>query len=207
MGKSEKFKNRRQIKWCGLHTGTSHPNQECFQQKSGNKYKDYSTFDGRNSEKHETYVVDSTAVDCKSCCCSNGKIAKKTNESEVKYSPPPGIGFSFVYCHLPLSHQADGFQMLVNSGSSNHFVDPNLIRGVACRMQDYTEMNPPMEMKAAGPNTLFGTAQGIILVVVSDTQDVCRAVKFPIVFVPGLTRNLFSTALAGEKVVKTIFTK
>ena len=43
-----------------------------------------STVDGRESEEHETYVVDSTIVDCKSCCC-NGKIAKKSNESEVEY--------------------------------------------------------------------------------------------------------------------------
>ena len=31
------------------------------------------------------FVVDSTTVDCKSCCCSKGKIAKKYNESEVGY--------------------------------------------------------------------------------------------------------------------------
>ena len=43
-----------------------------------------STVDGRNSEKHETCVVDRTTVDCKSCCCSNGKIATKSNESEAE---------------------------------------------------------------------------------------------------------------------------
>ena len=40
-----------------------------------------------------------------------------------------------------------------------------------------------------------------------DTQDVCRAVKLPIVLVPGLGKYLFSTALAAQKGVKTIFTK
>ena len=64
-----------------------------------------------------------------------------------------------------------------------------------------------MEIKAAGHNTLFGTAQGILLVVVRNTQDACRAVKLPIVLVPGFGRNLFSTALAAQKGVKTIFTK
>ena len=92
-------------------------------------------------------IVDSTTVDCKSCCCSNSKIAKKSNESEVKYSPPPGIGFSFACCHLLLSHQADGFQMLVDSGSSKHFGDPKLTRGIESRMLDYTEMNPPIKLK------------------------------------------------------------
>ena len=98
------------------------------------------------------------AVDCKSCCCRNGKIAKKSNESEVEYSTPPGIGFSFACCHPSLFHQADVFQMLVDSGSSKHFVDPKFTRGVESRMLDYTEINPSMEVKAAGHNTLFGIA-------------------------------------------------
>ena len=58
-----------------------------------------------------------------------------------------------------------------------------------------------------GHNTLFDTAQGILLVVVRDTQDVCRIVKLPIVLVPDLGRNIFSTALAAQKGVKTIFSK
>ena len=97
--------------------------------------------------------------------------------------------------------------MLVDSGSSKHFADPKLIHGVDSRMQDYVETNPPMEIKVAGHNTLFGTAQDILLVVARDTQGVCRTVKLPIVLVPGLGRNLFSTALAAQKCVKTIFTK
>ncbi|CAN0314394.1 unnamed protein product [Ascophyllum nodosum] len=64
-----------------------------------------------------------------------------------------------------------------------------------------------MEIKAAGHITLFGTAQGTLLVVVRDTQDVCRTVKLAIVLVPGLGRNLSSTAMAAQKGVKTVFTK
>ena len=192
-----KFKNGSQKKWCSLHNSTSHSNQECFQQKSSSKFKDSSTVDGRNSKIHETYVVHSTTVDCKSCCCSNCTVARKSNESKVEYSPLPGIGFSC--CHPPLSHQADGFKMLIDSGSFKHFVDPKLFHRVDSRMQDYGEINPPMEIKATGHNTLFGTALGTLLVVVRDTQDVCRTVKLPIVLVPGLGRNLFSTALAAER--------
>ena len=125
MGKTEKIKNGRQKKWCSLHKSTNHSNQECFQQRSSSKCKDSSTVDGKNSRKHETFVVDSTALGCRSCCCSNGKVAKKSNEeSEVGHSPPPGIELSFARCHPPLSHQTDGFQMLVDSRSSKHFVDP-----------------------------------------------------------------------------------
>ena len=66
-------------------------------------------------------------------------------------------------------------------------------------MQDYTRISPPMEIKAAGHNTLLGIAQGTLLVVVRDTQDICRTVKLPIVFVPGLGRNIFSTAIDSSK--------
>ena len=97
--------------------------------------------------------------------------------------------------------------MLVDSGSLKHFVDLKLIRGVEYRKQDNIEINPPMEIKAAGHNTLFGTAQGILLVAVRDKQDVCGTVKLTIVLVAGLGRNMFFTALATQKCIKTIFTK
>ena len=185
MGKSEKSKDGRQKKWRSLHNSTSHSNQKCIQQKSGSKCNGSSTVDGRKSEEHETYVADSTTVDCKSCSCSNGKIAKKSNESKVEYSPPSGIRFSVACCHPPLSHQADGFQMPVDSGFSKHFVNPKLIRRVKNRMLDYKKINPPLEIKAAGHNTIFGTAQGILLVVVRDTQDAYKTVILPTVLVPG----------------------
>ena len=97
--------------------------------------------------------------------------------------------------------------MLVNFRSTKHFVDPKLVREVESRMQDCTEINHPMEIKAAGLKTLYGTVQGILLIVVRDTQDVCRAIILSIALVPGLERNLFSTGLAAQKGVKTIFTK
>ena len=73
--------------------------------------------------------------------------------------------------------------MLVDSGSSKPFVDPKLIRGVENRRINYTEINPSMDIKAADHNAFFGTPQGILLVVESDTQNGCRTVKLPIVLV------------------------
>ena len=64
-------------------------------------------------------------------------------------------------------------------------------------------MNPPMEIEAAGGNILYGTPQGVLLVLVRDTQDVCRKAQFSIVFVPGL-KNIFSSVAAGQKGVKTV---
>ena len=89
--------------------------------------------------------------------------------------------------------------MVVNSGSSKHFVDLELINKVENRMLDYTDINPPIEIQAVDHNTLFGTAQGILLVVLRDTHGVCRSVILPTVVVPGLGRNLFSSALAAQK--------
>ena len=50
-------------------------------------------------------------------------------------------------------------------------------------------MNPPMEIRAAGDNILFGTAQVVLLVLVRNTHDVCRTTKLPIVLVSGLKKK------------------
>ena len=95
--------------------------------------------------------------------------------------------------------------MLVDSESSKHFVDPKLTRGIENIMLDYTEILPPMEIKAAGHNILLSTAQDILLVLVRDTQDLCRTVKLAIIRVPGLGRNLFSTAFWQLKKLSKLF--
>ena len=104
----------------------------------------------------------------------------------------------------PLSQEADGFQLLVDLGSSKHFIDPDLIREVDSRMQEYARIEPPMEITAAGNNVLRSAAQGILLIVVRGTDDALRTVKLPIALVPGLKRNLFSTSAAAKKDVETI---
>ena len=112
-------------------------------------------------------------------------IKLKPNESEIEHSPPSGIGFDSDAYHLPRSHQPDGFHLLIGSESSKHFIDPKLICWVEGRMLDYIEINPPMEIRAADDNTLYGIVQGILLVLERDTQNVCRNVKLPMVLVAG----------------------
>ena len=63
------------------------------------------------------------------CSCS-GKVERKSTEDDEPNKTPPGIGYSFAICLLPLSQEADGFQLLVESGSPKHFIDPELIHGV-----------------------------------------------------------------------------
>ena len=74
---------------------------------------------------------------------------------DESYSPPE-IELRFVACHLPLFHQADGLILLVGSGSSKYFTDPEQIFGET-RMQQYTRVSTPMEIKAAGDNIMYGT--------------------------------------------------
>ena len=114
---------------------------------------------------------------------------------------------AFGACHLPLSQQVDCFQLLVDLRWSKHFIDPELILEIESRMLEYTRIEPPMEIRAAGDNVLRGNAQGILLVVARGTDDVFRTVKLPIVLVPGLKRNLFSASAAAQKDVTPVTEK
>ena len=145
-----------------------------------------------------------TGCDKRSC---KSKIEKKGTEIVDETNTPPGIGFSFAMCDLSLSRETDGFQLLVDSGSSKHFIDLEFIRRVEPRMLQHTRIEPLIETRAAGNNVLHGTVQGIVLVVVLGTNDVLRTVKLPIMLVPGLKKNLFSSLAAAQIVVKTIFGK
>ena len=53
----------------------------------------------------------------------------------------------------------------MDSGLSNHFIDPELIRGVESRTLEHTKIEPPMKIRAAGDNVFHGTTQGILLVI------------------------------------------
>ena len=65
-----------------------------------------------------------------------------------------------------------------------------------------------MEIRAAGDNTLYGTAQGILLVLVRDTEDVNRKAKLTIiVLVQWLKKNMFSALAAVQKGVKVVIAK
>ena len=94
------------------------------------------------------------------------------------------------FCLL-LSTALPSSRQVSNAGGLRLF---KAFHGVGSRMLEYTEINPLMEIKAAGHNTLFGTSQGIQLVLVRETQAVCRTIKLPIALLPGLGINPFSTA-------------
>ena len=95
-------------------------------------------------------------------CICNGNVQSKSTEHDEPNKRPPGIGFSFAMCPPVLSQKAYGFQLLVDLGSSKHFTNPELIRGVGSRVLEYTRMKASMEITAAVNNVLRGTAQGIL---------------------------------------------
>ena len=107
-------------------------------------------------------------------------------------------------CRPLLSQETDGLQLLVDSASSKHFIDSDLIHGVESRFLEYTRTEPPVEITAAEDRVIRSTVQGILLVVVRGTYDALKTVKLPIVLVLGLSRNLFSSSAAVKKGVKTI---
>ena len=191
-------------RWCSYHKNGSHSEDQCYHQRNGSR----SSPTDSKSTKDETFVVDSSVTGFDSKCCCKCKRDNSSNESnDESYSLPPGIGFSFAMCHPPLSQEADGFQLLVDSGSSKHLIDSELFSGVESRMLEYTRIESPMEVRAAWDNVLRGTTQGILLVVVRGTDDVLRTVTLPIVLVPDLKSNIFSTSAAAQKGVETSIEK
>ena len=142
-------------KWCTYHKSLTHPDDQCYYQRHGSRN---SSADGK-STKDETLVADSSVTGCEKRSCKV-KVESKATEDDEPNDTPPGIGFSFAMCHLPLYQEADSFQLSVDSGSTKHFIGPELIRGVESRMQAHTRLEPPMEITVAGNNVLRGTAQG-----------------------------------------------
>ena len=64
-----------------------------------------------------------------------------------------------------------------------------------------------MEIKAAEGIILYGTAQGIVLVLLRGTDDVCRKINLRLVRVLGLKIILLSSAAAAQRGVLTMIAK
>ena len=178
----------------------SHSHDQCYHQRNGSRNP---LADSKSTNK-ETFVEDSNVTGCNKRSC-NGKIENKyTGNGDEPNNTPAGIGFGLSMYHPPISQEADGFQLLVESRSSKHFIGPELIRGVEMKMLKYTRIEPPTKIRVAGDNVLRGTEQGMLLVLVRGTDDILKTVILPIVLVPGLKSNLFSSSAAAKKGVKAI---
>ena len=144
-----------------------------------------------------------TRFDSKFFCKYKRENSCDESNDKSNFSPP-GIAFTFVMCHPPLSQEADAFQLLAYPGSPQHFIGPELVRGVESKMFEYTRILSLIEIRAAGDNVLRGTAESILLVVVRGTDDILKTVKLPIVIVPGSNKNIFFISAAAQKGAKTV---
>ena len=173
------------------HKSGSHSGDQCYHQRNGSRDSPPSS----ESTKYEMFAADSNVTGCDKCSCNRKVESKSTETDDEQNNTPAGIGFSFAMCHPPLFQEADGFQLLVDSGSSKPCIDSHLIRGVESGILEYSRIEPPMEITAAWNNVLRCTAQGILLFVICGTDDALRTVKLLVVLVPSLKETYFRVRL------------
>lgn len=87
-------------------------------------------------------------------------------------------------------------RLLVDSGASYNFVDPELTPGLLALMRDYESLQVPHEIVAAGQHILHGVAAGTINGAIADDGGNKRDFSFRAIVVPGLGTNLFSVSQA-----------
>ena len=122
---------------CNCHNSGSHSDDENYHQKKDGKRKICSTADSKNTNV-ETFIADSTVTGCKKkLCFCNCKMETISTENDGESYTLPGKELSFAASHLPLLQQADGFQLVVNLGSSEHLIDLELICGFGLKMLEY----------------------------------------------------------------------
>ena len=93
----------------------------------------------------------------------------------------------------------------VDSGSSEHFLDPFLIPGLQNHMMDYNALDEPHKIYTAGDHVLEGLGTGNVHRTVKDGYGRKIASNFSAFVVPGLGRNLFSVHTAVTKGEVTVF--
>ena len=95
--------------------------------------------------------------------------------------------------------------MVVGSGATDNFLDPEVTPGVRARVRDIEIISVPHTIVAAGKHILKGVDTGIIFDAVTDNCGNALHVSFRVVLVPGLGTNLFSVTSAMQKGVASLF--
>ncbi|CAM9708118.1 unnamed protein product [Ascophyllum nodosum] len=95
--------------------------------------------------------------------------------------------------------------VMVNSGYSEHFLDPFLIPGLQYRMMDYKALDEPQKIFTAGDHVIEGIGTSTVHGTVEDDHGRKTAINFSAFVVPGLGRNLFSVHTTVTKGVVTVF--
>lgn len=79
--------------------------------------------------------------------------------------------------------------MVVDSGTCDHYVDRILIHGLKEKVVSYTELDFPRVITTAGKHKLLGTAAEMLHIKATDsTRATTVLAKLPVAVVPGIGR-------------------
>ncbi|CAM9639627.1 unnamed protein product, partial [Ascophyllum nodosum] len=136
--------------------------------------------------------------------------AARGQDEHVPFDLFGAFGTSFMVTSTPLQCtynplNGSSITVMVDSGSSEHFLDPFLIPGLQNRMMDYKALDEPHKIFTAGNRVLEGIGTGTMHGTVKDGHGRKTAINFSAFVVPGLGRNLFSVHTAVTKGVVTVF--
>ena len=87
--------------------------------------------------------------------------------------------------------------MLLNSGSDQHVVDPNLLPRVNDFMAVVIELKEPVTIKCGGYGTVYATARAVLEGIATHSSGAKYRHLFPVLLAPGMGAHLFSSTKAA----------
>ena len=136
--------------------------------------------------------------------------AARGQDEHVPFDLFGAFGTSFIVTSTPLQRtdnplNGSSITVMVDSGSSEHFMDPFLIPGLQNRMMDYKALDELHKILTAGDHVLQGISTGTVHGTVKDGHGRKSVINFSAFVVLGLGRNLFSVHTVVTKGVVTVF--
>ena len=200
---------------CSLHNTTSHNDAECTAQAAGKSSRDSPAQQTRGKGQNANAATqektsEEVTVSKDDLVSVLKRISTPLQEQDSAIAPGSGdsMGFPFTAAHEHIlsasTEETVKMKMVVDSGTSDHYVADKLVKGIKQLMFDYQELDTPRTITSAGLHTLLGTATGKIRSKVTDSNGRIRMAALPIIIVPGIGRNLFSSSAAQGKGITTI---
>lgn len=221
-------------KWCSFHKTTTHSDAECLKQQARNsQHQAQANFANLGSVRLAqcdnsgvpTFGFSYSTVGGSAAAAASSTKPAADAETAIQLGPPvseilknnhdsaPGLfgafGASYMTTSPALAASGPGpgsqITMMVDSGASEHFLDPLLIPGLRGLMSDYCSLDVPHKIVTAGQYVLEGIAKGTVRGHVIDVSGRENLFAFPAIVVPGLGRNLFSVAMSSTAGVVAVF--
>ena len=181
-------------KWCSVQRATSRSVEECYSQGAIRPNKNAS--------------VTLVCASCAHCSSGNNKSTVDTTaaarDNEWPDSEKPVINFAgsnddfdgglmfTAAATRRFTPSTKGATRLVDCGSSESFLDDELIPGLKKMMREFKELSTPKEITTAGKHTIYGVGTGIISFTIRGSHGAQLPVNLRALVVPGLGRNYFA---------------